>query len=162
MKYALRVWLDPAKMAAFNLTATDVMGVLSANNYQSATGQAVGEFVLFNGSADTQVSNVDELKNLVVKNENGSVTRLSDIANVTLAKSHDTYRASANGQEAVVAAINAAPSANPINIAKDVLDILPELKRNMPSNISMNVMYDSTVAINESITRSSKPSSKRP
>ncbi|MBY8121220.1 efflux RND transporter permease subunit [Vibrio fluvialis] len=151
MKYALRVWLDPAKMAAFNLTATDVMGVLSANNYQSATGQAVGEFVLFNGSADTQVSNVDELKNLVVKNENGSVTRLSDIANVTLAKSHDTYRASANGQEAVVAAINAAPSANPINIAKDVLDILPELKRNMPSNISMNVMYDSTVAINESI-----------
>ncbi|MGY5817866.1 efflux RND transporter permease subunit, partial [Vibrio cincinnatiensis] len=116
MKYALRVWLDPAKMAAFNLTATDVMSVLSANNYQSATGQAVGEFVLFNGSADTQVSNVEDLQSLVVKSEDGSVTRLGDIAKVTLAKSHDTYRASANGQEAVVAAVNAAPSANPINI----------------------------------------------
>ncbi|MGY5582729.1 multidrug efflux RND transporter permease subunit [Vibrio cincinnatiensis] len=151
MKYALRVWLDPAKMAAFNLTATDVMSVLSANNYQSATGQAVGEFVLFNGSADTQVSNVEDLQSLVVKSEDGSVTRLGDIAKVTLAKSHDTYRASANGQEAVVAAVNAAPSANPINIAKDVWNVLPELERNMPSNIKMNVMYDSTVAINESI-----------
>ncbi len=151
MKYALRVWLDPAKMAAFNLTATDVMGVLSANNYQSATGQAIGEFVLYNGSADTQVSNVDELKNLVVSNDDGNVTRLSDIAKVTLEKSHDSYRASANGQEAVVAAINAAPSANPINIAADVLDLLPQLERNLPSTIKMNVLYDSTIAINESI-----------
>ncbi|SDH55278.1 multidrug efflux pump [Vibrio xiamenensis] len=151
-QYALRVWLDPAKMAAFNLTATDVMSVLSANNYQSATGQATGEFVLYNGSADTQVSTPEELRNLVIKTEDsGNITRLSDIAKVTLAKSHDTYRATANGAEAVVLAVNAAPSANPINIAHDVLELLPDLQRNMPSNIHMNVMYDSTVAINESI-----------
>ncbi len=151
MKYALRIWLDPAKMAALNLTATDVMGVLSANNYQSATGQATGEFVLYNGSADTQVSTVDELKNLVIMTGQGSVVRLSDIAKVSMEKSHDVYRATANGQEAVVAAINAAPSANPINIAADVLDLLPQLEANLPSNIKMNVMYDTTVAINESI-----------
>lgn len=151
MKYALRVWLDPAKMAAYNLTATDVMNVLNANNYQSATGQATGEFVLYNGTADTQVSNTDELERLVVSTKEGQVIRLGDIAKVTLEKSHDVYRASANGEEAVVAAINAAPSANPINIAADVYKLLPELERNMPSNISMNIMYDSTIAINESI-----------
>lgn len=151
MKYALRVWLDPAKMAAYNLMATDVMSVLNANNYQSATGQAVGEFVLYNGTADTQVSNTDELAKLVVSTKDGQVIRLGDIAKVTLEKSHDVYRASANGEEAVVAAINAAPSANPINIAADVLELLPDLKRNMPDNIKMNVMYDSTIAINESI-----------
>ena len=151
MKYALRVWLDPYKMGALDLTATDVMAVLSANNYQSATGQATGEFVLYNGSADTQVSNVDELKALVVKTGKGNVIRLGDIAKVSLEKSHDVYRASANGKEAVVAAINAAPSANPINIASDVMALLPQLERNLPSNIKMNVMYDSTVAINESI-----------
>ncbi|HAS6153326.1 TPA: multidrug efflux RND transporter permease subunit VmeD [Vibrio vulnificus] len=151
LKYALRVWLDPAKMGALRLTATDVMGVLNANNYQSATGQVTGEFVLYNGSADTQVSNVQELENLVVKSGDGEVIRLGDIAKVTLEKSHDVYRASANGQEAVVAAINAAPSANPINIAADVLKLLPQLERNLPSNIKMNVMYDSTIAINESI-----------
>ena len=125
--------------------------MLSANNYQSATGQAIGEFVLYNGSADTQVSNVEELKNLVVSTTKGNVTRLSDVAKVTLEKSHDVYRASANGQEAVVAAINAAPSANPINIATDVLELLPQLERNLPSTIKMDVMYDSTIAINESI-----------
>ncbi|MGF1722649.1 multidrug efflux RND transporter permease subunit [Vibrio kyushuensis] len=151
MKYALRVWLDPSKMAALNLTATDVMGVLNANNYQSATGQVTGEFVIYNGSADTQVSNVSELENLVVRGTEGEIVRLADIAKVSLEKSHDVYRASANGQEAVVAAINAAPSANPINIAADVLDLLPALEKNLPSNISMNVMYDSTIAINESI-----------
>ncbi|WP_261903374.1 multidrug efflux RND transporter permease subunit [Vibrio fortis] len=151
MKYALRVWLDPSKMAAVDLTASDVMTVLNANNYQSATGQATGEFVLYNGSADTQVSNTEELENLVVRSGEGEIIRLSDIAKVSLEKSHDVYRASANGQEAVVAAINAAPSANPINIAADVLELLPQLEKNLPSNISMNVMYDSTIAINESI-----------
>ncbi|CCN33138.1 Multidrug efflux transporter VexB [Vibrio nigripulchritudo SO65] len=151
LKYALRVWLDPAKMGALNLTATDVMGVLNANNYQSATGQSTGEFVLYNGSADTQISNVEELRRLVVKTGEGLVIRLGDIAKISLEKSHDVYRASANGQEAVVAAINAAPSANPINIAADVLELLPTLEKNLPSNIKMEVMYDSTIAINESI-----------
>lgn len=151
MKYALRIWLDPARMAAIDMTATDVMGVLNANNFQSAAGQATGEFVLYNGSADTQVSNVEELENLVIRTTNGEIVRLSDIAKVSLEKSHDVYRASANGKEAVVAAINAAPSANPINIASDVLALLPQLEKNLPTNIKMNIMYDSTIAINESI-----------
>ena len=151
MKYALRVWLDPEKIAALGLTASDISNVLNANNFQSATGQATGEFVLYNGSADTQVSNVDELKALVVKSDKGNVVRLGDVAKVSLAKSHDVYRASANGKDAVVAAINATPSANPINIAHDVLALLPQIERNLPSNIKMTVLYDSTEAINESI-----------
>nr|WP_089138770.1 multidrug efflux RND transporter permease subunit [Vibrio rumoiensis] len=150
-KYALRIWLDPAKMAAFDLTATDVMGILNANNYQSATGQSTGEFVVYNGSANTQVENTAELERLVVKSDKGQVVRLSDIAKVTLAKSHDTYRATSNGSEAVVAAIDASPTANPINIAHDILALLPDLEKNLPSNIEMRILYDSTVAINESI-----------
>ncbi|MGF1905060.1 multidrug efflux RND transporter permease subunit [Aliivibrio logei] len=151
IRYALRIWLDPARMAAVNMTATDVMSVLNANNFQSAAGQATGEFVLYNGSANTQVSNVEELERLVIKTDDGEVVRLSDIAKVSLEKSHDIYRASANGKEAVVTAINAAPSANPINIAADVLKLLPQLEKNLPTNIKMNIMYDSTIAINESI-----------
>lgn len=150
-QFALRIWLDPAKMAAFDLTATEVMGILDANNYQSATGQSTGEFVLYNGSANTQVENTEELEHLVIKSDKGQIVRLSDIAKVTLAKSHDSYRATANGDEAVVAAIDAAPSANPIDISHDILELLPELRKNLPSNIDMRVLYDSTVSINESI-----------
>ncbi|BBQ50944.1 transporter [Aeromonas veronii] len=152
VKFALRVWLDPAKMAAFNLTASDVMTVLNSNNYQSATGQAIGYFTLFNGNAKTQVGDIEELKRLVVASRDSKVIRLSDIAKVTMEKSHDVYRASANGREAVVMAVNAAPTANPINIAHDVLELLPSLKRNMPSTMQVNVLYDSTIAINESIS----------
>ncbi|HEA3131474.1 TPA: multidrug efflux RND transporter permease subunit [Aeromonas hydrophila] len=151
-KYALRVWLDPAKMAAFNLTAADVMSVLNSNNYQSATGQATGYFTLYNGNAETQVNTAEELERLVVATRDSKVIRLADIAKVSLEKSHDTYRATANGREAVVLAINAAPTANPINIAHDVLEMLPSLKSNMPSTMEANVLYDSTVAINESIS----------
>ena len=149
--FALRVWLDPQKMAAFNLSASDVMQVLQANNYQSAVGQVNNNFVLYNGSADTQVNSPESLEQLVVSSKNGQVIRLGDIAKVTLSRSSDTYRATANGQEAVVAAIQAAPSANPIDIAAGVYKILPTIKRNMPSTIKMEVMYDSTVAINDSI-----------
>ena len=149
--YALRVWLDPQKMAAFNLSATDVIQVLKANNYQSAVGQANNDFVLYNGSANTQSNSPETLEKLVVTSKGGQVTRLGDIAKVTLSRESDTYRATANGQEAVVAAIEAAPSANPIDISADVLKLLPSIKRNMPSTIKMTVMYDSTIAINDSI-----------
>ncbi|SJN57152.1 multidrug efflux RND transporter permease subunit [Vibrio ruber] len=151
IKYGLRIWLDPNKMAALKLSASQVMSVLSANNYQSATGQSTGELVLYNGDADTQVSTTTELERLVIKSDGGQIIRLGDIAKVSLAKSHDTYRATANGKEAIVAAINAAPSANPIDIARDVRAIMPRIEKNMPSNIKMTLLYDSTEAINESI-----------
>ena len=149
--FALRVWLDPQKMAAFNLSASDVTHVLQANNYQSAVGQANNDFVLYNGSANTQSNSPAALEKLVVSSNNGQVIRLGDIAKVTLSRSSDSYRATANGQEAVVGAIEAAPSANPINIAKDVRKLLPTIERNMPSTIKMTIMYDSTIAINDSI-----------
>ena len=149
--FALRVWLDPQKMAAFNLSASDVTQVLQANNYQSAVGQVNNDFVLYNGSANTQANSPESLEKLVVSSTNGQVIRLGDIAKVTLSRSSDSYRATANGQEAVVGAIEAAPSANPINIAKDVRELLPTIERNMPSTIKMTVMYDSTIAINDSI-----------
>lgn len=151
VKYALRVWLDPYKMASLNLSATDVISVLSANNYQSATGQATGELVLYNGNAQTQVNSVATLKKMVITQESGHIVRLENIAKVTLTKSHDSFRASANGQEAVVVAINAAPSANPIDIAKNIRQLFPALSKNLPSNIKMQMLYDSTIAINESI-----------
>lgn len=150
--YALRVWLDPAKMAALKLSASEVTNVLKQNNYQSATGQADGYFIQYNGDADTQNTTPEQLKQLVVKEQNGNIIRLGDIAKVTLATSHDTIRGSANGKKAVVAAINATPTANPINIAKNIRKMLPQIQKNLPSNIKMRVMYDSTIAISDSIT----------
>ena len=150
-QFALRIWLDPERMAAYNLTAGDVMSVLQANNYQSSPGQATGYFTLYNADAQTQVDNVADLEKLVVASRNGAVIRLRDIAKVSLERNHDVYRAMANGKEAVVIGLDASPTANPLEIAANVVKMMPELQRNLPSTIKMELLYDSTEAINESI-----------
>ncbi|MCP5079329.1 MAG: multidrug efflux RND transporter permease subunit [Psychromonas sp.] len=152
-KFALRIWLDPERMAGFGLTTKDVVQILQANNVQSASGQSNSYYTLFNGNAETQVKNTGELESLVIATrEHGKVIRLQDIARVSLEKSHDVFRAMANGSNAVVVAIDAAPSANPLDITAAVRNILPELEKNNPSSIDMQVLYDSTIAIEESIS----------
>ncbi|MDA7745795.1 multidrug efflux RND transporter permease subunit [Psychromonas sp.] len=152
-KFAMRIWLDPERMAGFGLNSADVVQILQANNIQSASGQAMGYFTLFNGNTETQVENASELETLIIATrENGKTIRLQDIARVSLEKSHDTYRAMANGNDAVVVAIDAAPSANPLDITADVRKMLPDLEANNPSSIQMEVLYDSTIAIEESIS----------
>ena len=151
-KFAMRIWLDPERMAAFGLNTADVITILQANNIQSASGQAMGYYTLFNGSAQTQVKNASELENLIIATrDNGRTIHLQDIARVSLEKSHDTYRAMANGNDAVVVAIDATASANPLDITSDVRKMLPDLEKNNPSSIKMKVLYDSTIAIEESI-----------
>ncbi len=149
--FALRIWLDPERMAAYNLTASEIMNVLQTNNYQSSPGQATGYYMLYNADAKTQVDNVADLEKLVVASRNGAVVRLRDVAKVSLERSHDVVRALANGKEGVLIALDPSPSANPLDIAKNVRDMLPEIQRNLPSTIKMSLLYDSTEAINESI-----------
>jgi len=152
-KFALRIWLDPERMAGFSLSTKEVVQILQANNIQSATGQANSYYTLFNGNTKTQVKSSAELENLIIATrENGKVIRLQDIARVSLEKSHDTYRAMANGNDAVVVAIDAAPTANPLDITAGVRKMLPDLQKNNPSSIKMDVLYDSTIAIEESIS----------
>ena len=152
-KFALRIWLDPDRMAGFSLSTADVVQILQANNVQSASGQANSYFTLLNGNVKTQVSSANELENLIIATrEDGQVIRLQDIARVSLEKSHDRVRTLANGNEAVIVAIDAAPSANPLNITAGVRKMLPSIRKNNPNSIDMNVLYDSTLAIEESIS----------
>lgn len=157
IKFAMRVWLDPARMAAFDLTAAEVAQALSANNVQAAPGQTIGTFTVFNTTVESQVSTTAELERMVIKSEkDGSVVRVGDIARVSLEKGHDTYRALANDKTAVVIGLDATPTANPLNITHDVRSMLPELERQLPSTIQMTVLYDSTLAIEESISEVAK------
>ena len=151
IKYAMRIWLDPARIGAFNLSSSDVMQVLQANNYQSAVGQTNSVYTLFNGTADTQVATIEELKRLVIGSKDGLVVRLGDIADVSLEKSHDIYRALANGKEAVVIGLDVTPTANPLTVAADTRALLPEIEHNLPPSIESSILYDSSLAIDESI-----------
>ncbi len=82
--FALRAWLDPAKLAAYGLTATDVATALASNNVIAGIGTTKGQMVQFNLTASTTLHSVQEFRDLVVKQVNGGIIRLSDVANVTL------------------------------------------------------------------------------
>lgn len=151
-KFALRIWLDPLRMAAHKLTAPEVLSVLQANNYQAAAGQATGYFMVYNSDINTQIENPEQLESLVVATREDGVVRLRDIAQVSLEKSHDVVRALADGKPAVVIGVDPTPSANPLSVAENVRNMLPELESNMPDTIKMKLLYDATDAINESIS----------
>ncbi len=150
-EYALRIWIDPLKLAAHQLTAQDVVNVLKANNFQTSSGQINNYYTLMNTNTNTQVANADELSELIVASKNGAVVRMKDVAKISMATSHDSFRSIANGQKGVVAAIDATPTANPLDIAAGVTALMPTLEKGLPSTLKMNTIYDSTISIDESI-----------
>ena len=149
--FAMRIWLDPQKMAVYGLTASEVLQVLQDNNFQSAPGQTIGYFMQLDIEAETQIQDVASLEKLVIADHKGALVRLRDIAEVSMEKSHDTMRAQANGNNAIIVAIDPTPTANPLEITAAVRKMLPRMEKNKPDSIQMEVIYDSTLAIQESI-----------
>lgn len=150
-EYALRIWLDPKKMAAQNLSASTVMSALSANNVQTAAGNDNGFYVVYKNKVDTTTKSVNELGNLIVSSDGDKLVRLRDVADVELNKSRDAARAVANGSDSVVLAVNPTSSANPLTVAEKILPLYESIKNNLPDAIQTDMLYDRTVAINNSI-----------
>ncbi len=149
--FAMRLWLDPARMAARGISASDVAAAIQANNYQAAPGQAKGFYTVTNVSTNTGLTDVDQFRNMVVKAKSGALVRMGDIATVDLAAQSWTSSVMMNGQHAVFIGIQATPSGNPLTLVKGVRDLLPELQRNLPPAVQMQVAYDSTKFIQASI-----------
>ncbi|MGS0682402.1 efflux RND transporter permease subunit [Shewanella sp. 125m-7] len=149
--FALRIWPNPIKLGQYNLTTADLISVLQQNNYQSAVGQFNSSFTILNGTIDSQVDTVDGLKKLVIKSDSGQIVQLQDVADISLGKSSDSTRALANGREAVIIGINATPTANPLDVAAGIRTQFTLIEKNLPTTIQSTLIYDSTLAITDSI-----------
>ncbi len=149
--FAMRLWLDPMKMAARGITADDVAAAIQANNFQSAPGQAKGYFTITNVSADTGLTDVDQFRQMVVKAKGGALVRVGDIGTVDLGAQSTDNNVLMNGEHAVFIAINATPSGNPLNIVKGIRAMMPDLERNLPPTVKMVIGYDSSKFIQASI-----------
>ncbi|MET4213467.1 MULTISPECIES: efflux RND transporter permease subunit [unclassified Bradyrhizobium] len=150
-KFALRAWLDADKLAGYGLTATDVSTALSGNDYIAGLGATRGRLVQVDLSATTNLHSLEQYRNLVVKQVNGAIIRLKDVANVTLG--NDDYDSSAkfNGKTAVYLGIQVAPTANLLDVIKGVKAALPDINANLPNGIVSEILYDSTAFVNSSI-----------
>jgi len=149
--FAMRVWLDPMKMAARGVTAAEVAAAIQANNFQSAPGQAKGYFTVTNVSADTGLTNLDQFKQMVVKAWAGSLVRLQDIATVDLGAQNTNSSVMMSGQQAVFIGIQATPTGNPLTIVRDIRALQPTIERGLPPTVKMNIVYDATKFIQSSI-----------
>lgn len=150
-QYAMRIWLDPQKMASQNLSAPEVMAALSANNVQTAAGNDNGYFTVYKNKVETTTKTVEQLRNLIVYSQGDNLVRLRDIADVELNKESDNSRAVANGSDSVVLAIDPASTANPLTVAENIRPLYESIKRNLPDSMETDILYDRTIAINSSI-----------
>lgn len=148
---AMRIWLDPQRLTALNVTAAEVAEILRANNFQAGIGSTKGPFVQTNLSVTTDVSDPQAFNRLVVREDNGTVVRLEDIADIEFGA--ETYDSAAwyKGQPSVFIAVEQAPGANPLDVAEAVRERLPELEQQLPDAVSFALPYDASVFISDSI-----------
>src|SRR6266566_2144357 len=134
--FAMRVWLKPEKMAALGISPSQVSDALAANNYLSALGRTKGSMTSVNLVANTNLETADEFKKLVVKEDNGTVVRLADIADVVLGAENYEQEVRFNGQTAVFMAVYVLPTANALDVMKRVRAAMPEIQAQLPAGMS--------------------------
>jgi multidrug efflux pump len=149
--FAMRIWLKPEQMAAHGIAPSAVRDVLASNNYLSALGSTKGSMTSVNLTANTDLQTVEEFRQLVVKEEDGVVVRLGQIADVVLgAENYDTD-VRFNGENATFMGLWVLPTANTLDVMDRVHEAIPEIEAALPAGMKVGVPYDSTVYIRDSI-----------
>ena len=156
--YAMRIWLNPDKLAARNLTASDVVAAIREQNVQVAGGVIGQQPVKSPVNFELQVNvkgrlvSEEEFGNIIVKvGENGDKTLLKDVARIELGAGSYSLRSLLNNKTAVAIPIFQTPGANALQLSKDVRATMEKLKKNFPQGIDYSVVYDPTVFVRHSI-----------
>ncbi len=148
---AMRIWVDPMKLASRGLSAADVSAALRANNVQAAPGQLKGADTAINITASTDVNGVEGFRQMVIKRQGSAVVTMGDVATVELgAQSYDSLQLS-NGHRSVTIAISPTPDGNPLEIVKNVKALLPQIQRAAPPGLTVASKYDIAFFVNASI-----------
>ncbi|MGA2330581.1 MAG: efflux RND transporter permease subunit [Syntrophales bacterium] len=149
--FALRAWLEPEKLAAYGLTATDVSNALANNDFISAVGRTQGQMVTVNLIAYTGLHSVEEFRNLILKSQNGAIIRLGDVAKITLGSEDYDTAVAFDGESAVYIGIKVAPNANLLTVIDSVRKAFPAIEEQLPEGLKGKIVYDGTKYVNSSI-----------
>lgn len=149
--FAMRIWLDPVKLAAHGVTAAEVANALQTNNYLAAVGETKDRLVSVNINAATDLHDPRGFANIVIRETDAGIVRVRDVAEVELGS--ETYDSSSRflGQKAVFLAIQPVPGANPLQTVKGVRVALLDIEANLPPGLNTTIGYDATQYIESSI-----------
>ena len=149
--FAMRIWLKPDRMAAYSISPSVVHDALAKNNYLSAIGSTKGSMVSVNLIANTNLKTAEEFKQLVVKENNGVVVRLGDIADVQLGAQNYDQDVRFNGETATFMGVWVLPTANSLQVIKQVRAEIPGIQAQLPAGMKVGIPYDSTAYIQDAI-----------
>lgn len=149
--FAARIWLDPGRMAALNVSPSQVRQALTVNNFLSAPGSTKGNYLSVKLTADTDIRSIEEFKRLVVKQEGDSLVHLEDIAKVFLGAENYESEIRLNGQTCIFTGIWPLPTANALDVLKRVRKEMDEIVADVPVGMDAGIGFDSTLFIEESI-----------
>jgi multidrug efflux pump len=149
--FAMRLWLKPQEMAARGISPSDVRDALAKNNYLSALGSTKGSMVSVNLIANTDLRNPDDFRQMVIKQQNGVVVRLGEIADVQLGAENYDQDVRFNGETATFMGIWVLPTANSLEVIRNVRKELPAIQQQLPTGMKLGVPYDSTEYIQDAI-----------
>jgi multidrug efflux pump len=149
--FAMRVWLKPDRMAAFNISPAQVRKALAENNFLAAVGRTKGSMIQVNLTTNTDLQSVQEFKRLVVREQNGAIVRLEDIADVALgAEDYDT-EVRFSGKTAVFMGIWPLPNANSLDVIKRARVEMKDIQKRLPNGLEGRIAYDGTAYIDSAI-----------
>lgn len=149
--FAMRLWLDPVRLAGYGLTASDVSAAVRRYNYLSAAGEVQGEYVVTSINAATELKSAEAFAAIPLKISGDRRVLLSDVARVEMGAENYNAISSFDGTPSVYIAIRGTPSSNPLDVIKEVRKILPELETQLPPTLKISIAYDATLFIQASI-----------
>lgn len=157
-EYAMRVWLDPEKMASRNLTAGDVVRAIREQNVEVAAGKIgappypEGTMMQLNINAKGRLDTVDEFSNIIIKaSPDGAVTRLADVARVELGGDQYSLHSLLDNKPAVALAVFQTANSNALQISDDIRALMAQLKESFPEGVDYQIVYDPTTFVRDSI-----------
>jgi len=153
---AMRVWIDPDRLAALNLAPGDVHAALQRNNYLAAVGQTKGNQVQVNLLANTDLRSAEEFANLIVADRDGAIVRLSDVARVELGAEEAVQIAKYSEQEGVYLAVWPLIGSNELDVAKRLREAMDEIRPTLPKDIEMRLVWDGTMFMRNALQEITK------
>src|SRR5688572_24482159 len=153
---AMRIWIDPVRLAERNLSPGDVQAALQRNNYLAAVGQTKGNLVQINLLANTDLRAAEEFQNLIVSERDGAIVRLSDVARVELGAEEAAMIAKYNDQQAVYLGVWPLPGSNEIEVASTLRKEMERIAPTLPSDMQMRLVWDGTMFMRSALKEISK------
>ena len=150
-KYAMRVWLDPDKLAGYRLTTQDVEDAIRRSNLELPAGRIESQQREFSVTSQTDLVHPSQFEQVVVRNVNGFPVRIRDVARVEEAAASDRSRVRLNGKSAISAGVIRQATANPLELAQGVREMIPKLKADLPPDISIDIANDNSAFIDRSV-----------